>query len=127
MVTSVSLGGNNYVTAGNILWRISSFAGKGGITVQFDFSIPAPKKEKLVRTISNGNDLNRAKLLTLDTQLLKNTRPNSTYYALFDDISHPISNMNDIQTIFSENTNDKIVPLKFSEVQKDNSVISNVL
>lgn len=102
-----------------------SFAGKGGITVQFDFLIPTDKDEKLIRTISNGNNLNHSKLLTVDTQLLKSTRKNSEYYALFDDISHPISNLQDVNTIFNENSSANIIPVNFSQLKKQPELLSN--
>lgn len=45
----------------------ASFPGKSGIIIQFEFSIPTKKGEKLIRTIRSGNELNRSKLLTMYT------------------------------------------------------------
>lgn len=102
-----------------------SYAGKKGITVQFDFSIPGIKKEKLVKTISNGNDLNGTKLLTMNTQLLENNKPNVIYQAIFDDINHPINDMSNIKNIFEENSSATIIPLKYSEVLDNPEFIAN--
>ena len=101
-----------------------SFAGKGGVTVQFDFSIPTRKKNKtsenLIRTIRNGNNLARAKILTMDTQLLKNYKSNVEYFAIFDDETYPISkSINDIKAIFSENSDNSIKIIEFSELKKN--------
>lgn len=102
-----------------------SFAGKGGITVQFDFSVPTRKKEKLIRTIRNGNDLNRSKLLTMDTQLLKHSKPNAEYIAIFDDLSNPIKNWNEIHAIFTENSSDNIISLPVSKAYEDPTLLLN--
>ncbi|MCY3030602.1 DUF1828 domain-containing protein [Aerococcus sp. Group 1] len=102
-----------------------SFPGKSGITVQFDFSVPTKKGEKLIRTIRNGNDLNRSKLLTMDTQLLRHSKTNAIYQAIYDDINYPIKNMTDIKEFFSENSTAKIVPLFYSEVKNNPSLVAN--
>lgn len=113
----------------NILYSYKpSFAAKGGITVQFDFSIPTNQpSEKLVRTIRNGNDLNRAKLLTMDTHLLKYSKPNAEYIAIFDNVNYPLSNPEEIQAIFEENSSTKILPLNISEARKNPKVLANVI
>lgn len=102
-----------------------SFPGKNGITVQFDFSVPTPKKEKLIRTIRNGNDLNRSKLLTMDTQLLKYTKENAMYYAIFDDENYPLNKSNEIQAIFDENASSEILSLLFTDLQNNPEILSN--
>lgn len=102
-----------------------SFAGKNGITVQFDFSIPTTTTEKLVRTIRNGNDLNRSKLLTMDTQLLKHSKTNAEYLAVFDNVTNPINNFNEINAIFEENSSAKIIPLPISEANENPTLILN--
>lgn len=102
-----------------------SFAGKGGITVQFDFSIPTSNKEKLIRTIRNGNDLNRSKLMTVDAQLLRNTKPNAEYIAIFDDINNPLKNIAEINTLFSEDNGLQIQSLTMSKAKENPSLLLN--
>ncbi|MBD3948810.1 DUF1828 domain-containing protein [Tuanshanicoccus lijuaniae] len=102
-----------------------SFAGKDGITVQFDFSIPYTGGDKLVRTIRNGNDLNRAKLLTMDAQLLKRTKFNSKYIAVFDDINFPVHNWSAIKSIFDENETATIISFPVSHAETEKTVLSN--
>lgn len=102
-----------------------SYAGKEGITIQFDFSIPTQKNEKLIRTIRYGNDLNRAKLLTMDTQLLRYTKTSAEYIAIFDDIHYPIKNLKTVQSVFNENSASKIIALPFSSAIEDQTILSN--
>lgn len=105
-----------------------SYAGKEGITVQFDFSVPTKKSgEKLIRTISNGNDLNRAKLLAMDTRLLSHTKTNASYIALIDDENHPFSKRFETEAIFDENSNSKIVTLPKSELFSNPKLLSNAI
>ena len=103
-----------------------SFAGKEGITVQFDFSIPTPKKERLVRTISNGNNLNHAKLLAVDTRLLQNYKKNVEYVALIDDVGHNFNKMAETQAIFEENSNNKISIIPNKEFIANPDILTNV-
>lgn len=102
-----------------------SYAAKGGITVQFDFSIPTKGNEKLIRTISNGNDLNRSKLLTMDTQLLKHSRPNIDYIAIYDDVNNPVKDWGTINNVLEENSSDKIIALPISSANKDPKLLLN--
>lgn len=104
-----------------------AYTGKNGITVQFDFSIPTHGRanSKVIKAISNGNNLNSSKLLTMDTQLLKYTKYNHNYIAIFDDINHPINNMNDIVTVFEENSSTTISSYSLSTIKKDASPLSN--
>lgn len=105
-----------------------SFAGKEGITVQFDFSIPTKKSgEQLIRTISNGNDLNRAKLLAMDTRLLNRTKSDARYIALIDDDPHPFLKRTETEAIFEENSTSKILTLPKSELYKKPELLSNVI
>ncbi|HFU3705179.1 DUF1828 domain-containing protein [Streptococcus suis] len=119
----------SYLNSREILYTSRpSFAGKGGITVQFDFSIPTHKRgEKLIRTISNGNDLNRAKLLTMDTQLLKNYKKTDSYIAIIDDTLHEFTKQNEVQAIFKENSSDKIITLTKSHLysQPNSALLAN--
>ena len=74
----------------------------------------------MIRTIRNGNNLSRAKILTMDTQLLKNYKSNVEYFAIFDDETYPISkSINDIKAIFSENSDNSIKIIEFSELKKN--------
>ena len=74
----------------------------------------------MIRTIRNGNNLARAKILTMDTQLLKNYKSNVEYFAIFDDETYPISkSINDIKAIFSENSDNSIKIIEFSELKKN--------
>ena len=102
-----------------------SFAGKGGITVQFDFSIPTSNNEKLVKTIRNGNDLNRSKLFTMDTQLVRHSKPDADFIAIFDDISNPIKNINEITSILEENSDSSIIPLTISKAHNEPTLLLN--
>lgn len=104
-----------------------SYAGKEGITVQFDFTIPVPKKERLVRTISNGNNLNHAKLLAMDTRLLHNHKKNVEYVALIDDSHHKFNKLAETQAIFQENSNDKILIIQHREFLDNPSILTNVV
>lgn len=105
-----------------------SFAGKEGITVQFDFSVPTKKSgEQLIRTISNGNELNRAKLLAIDTRLLSRTKSDARYIALIDDETHPFSKRAETEAIFEENTTSKILTLPKSELYKKPELLTNVI
>lgn len=105
--------------------RRPSFAGKEGITVQFDFAIPTPNREKLIRTISNGNDLNRSKLLTMDTQLLKNHKHNADYIAIIDDVENKFEKESEVDAIFRENSGASIHPLLFSKLSEQIEKIAN--
>lgn len=102
-----------------------SFLGKEGITVQFDFSIPVPGKEKLVRVISNGNNLNQFKLLTMDSQLLKYSRGNDQFIAVIDDVNHPFDKILEITSILKENTASEIIPFPFSTLEENPLLLSN--
>lgn len=104
-----------------------SYAGKEGITVQFDFVIPIHKKERLVRTISNGNNLNHAKLLAMDTRLLHNHKKNVEYIALIDDVNHNFNKLAETQAIFQENTTDNILILPHREFMKNPNALTNVV
>lgn len=117
----------NYLIEKEILFtRKPSFAGKEGITVQFDFSIPTYKgREKLIRTISNGNDLNRAKLLTMDTQLLKNYKDEASYIAIIDDTSRDFNKQSEVEAIFKENSQAKIQLLPKSQIQQHDELLLN--
>ena len=105
--------------------RRPSYAGKEGITVQFDFAIPTKKDEQLIRTITNGNDLNRAKLLTMDTQLLKNHKSEARYIALVEDSDHNFTKEAEMKAIFEENSSDKIILLPKSKLYTDSGILSN--
>lgn len=83
------------------------------------------KHEKLIRTISNGNDLNRAKLLTMDTQLLRYTKASAEYIAIFDDIHYPIANWKTVQSVLNENSATKIISLPFSKAIDDQLILNN--
>ena len=101
-----------------------SFAGKAGVTVQFDFSIPTRRNNKpsenLIRTIKNGNNLDRSKILAMDTQLLKNYKSNVEYFAIFDNETYPItSSVNEIKSIFEENSGNKIHVIQFTEFREN--------
>lgn len=102
-----------------------SFAGKGGITVQFDFSVPTNDRKKLMRIIGNGNDLNKAKLLTMDTRILQSTRPKTDYIAIIDNINNKFTEEKKIEAIFSENTSNKIFFLPASEMRNNVDMLSN--
>ncbi|KXT73135.1 prophage protein [Streptococcus sp. DD10] len=106
--------------------RRPSFSGKEGITVQFDFAIPTRKTEKLVRTISNGNDLNRAKLLAMDTRILQNHKNNAEYIALIDDTHHRFDKLAETKAIFEENSKDKILLLPHQKFLKQKEILSNL-
>ena len=107
--------------------RRPSFSGKEGITVQFDFAIPTIKKERLIRTISNGNDLNRAKLLAMDTRILQNHKDNVEYIAVVDDIHHKFDKVAETKAIFNENSKDKIILLSHKEFLDDSHLLSNAI
>lgn len=79
----------------------------------------------MIRTIRNGNDLNRAKLLTMDTQLLRYTKASAEYIAIFDDIHYPIKNLKIVQSVFNENSATKIIALPFSSAIEDHTILSN--
>ncbi|HFU4377163.1 TPA: DUF1828 domain-containing protein [Streptococcus suis] len=103
-----------------------SFAGKEGITVQFDFSIPTIHEgEKLIRTISNGNDLNRAKLLTMDTQLLKNYKDEARFIAIIDDVTKDFNKKSETEAIFKENSDTNIILLPKSELTNQKQLLLN--
>ncbi|WP_159591428.1 DUF1828 domain-containing protein [Streptococcus halichoeri] len=104
-----------------------SYAGKEGITVQFDFVVPIHKKERLVRTISNGNNLNHAKLLAMDTRLLHNHKKNVEYIALIDDINHNFSKLAETQAIFQENSADHILILPHREFMNNPNALTNIV
>lgn len=116
----------NYLIQQEILFaRKPSFAGKEGITVQFDFSIPVLKGgEKLIRTISNGNDLNRAKLLTMDTQLLRNYKDDATFIAIVDD-SKTFDKQSEVEAIFKENSESTIKLLPKSKISEQTELLLN--
>lgn len=103
----------------------TSFSGKEGITVQFDFTIPTRKNEKLIRTISNGNDLNRAKLLAMDTRILQNHKHNAEYVAIIDDTSHKFEKMVETKAIFEENTKAKILLLPHTKFLEEENILTN--
>jgi hypothetical protein len=107
--------------------RRPSFSGKEGITVQFDFAIPTIEKERLIRTISNGNDLNRAKLLAMDTRILQNHKDNVEYIAVVDDIHHKFDKAAETKAIFNENSKDKIILLSHKEFLDDSRLLSNAI
>ena len=107
--------------------RRPSFSGKEGITVQFDFAIPTIKNERLIRTISNGNDLNRAKLLAMDTRILQNHKDNVEYIAVVDDIHHKFDKVAETQAIFNENSKNKIILLSHKEVLDNSRLLSNAI
>ncbi|MBJ6746250.1 DUF1828 domain-containing protein [Streptococcus sp. 121] len=102
-----------------------SFTGKEGITVQFDFAIPTNKIERLVRTISNGNDLNRAKLLAMDTRILQYNRTNTEYIALVDDLHYEFTKDLETKAIFQENSHSQIHLIRHSQILEDYSLLSN--
>lgn len=110
----------------NILFvRKPSFAGLKGITVQFDFSIPTQQNERLIRTISRGNDLNRAKLLAMDTRILNNHKINAEYIAVIDDINNNFTSESEMAAIFENNATSPIIQIKKSEIHKYSHLISN--
>ena len=116
----------NYLNDRDVLFaRKPSFAGKEGITVQFDFSIPIKGGEKLIRTISNGNDLNRAKLLTMDTQLLKNHKDEASYIAIVDNTNKIFHKKSEVEAIFKENSQAKIHLLPKSQIAGSGDLLSN--
>jgi Domain of unknown function DUF1828. len=102
-----------------------SFAGKGGITVQFDFSVPTGNRGKLMRVIGNGNDLNKSKLLTMDTRILQSTRPNTDYIAVIDNINNKFTEEKKVEAIFKENTDSKIITLPASRMKDNVKLLSN--
>ncbi|WP_277293916.1 DUF1828 domain-containing protein [Streptococcus hyointestinalis] len=102
-----------------------SFAGMEGITVQFDFSVPTLKNEKLIRTIPDANNLNRAKLLAMDTRLLSGHKSNVEYVALIDDETHEFKRKNETKAIFSENSDSKIITLPKSEFISNPDILTN--
>lgn len=115
-----------YLKEKDILFvRKPSFAGLKGITVQFDFSIPTPKNERLIRTISRGNDLNRSKLLAMDTRILKNYKTGAEYIAVIDDINHSFNSESEINAIFKDNAVSPIIQIKKSELHNYPHLISN--
>lgn len=117
----------HYFRERNILFtRRPSFAGKEGITVQFDFAVPTNKNEQLIRTITTGNDLNRSKLLTMDTQLLKGHKPEAKYIALVEDINHSFNKENEMKAIFEENTNSPILLMTTSQLYSNPHIITNI-
>lgn len=95
--------------------------------MQFDFAIPTIKKERLVRTISNGNDLNRAKLLAMDTRILQNHKDNVEYIAVVDDIHHRFDKVAETLAVFNENSKDKIILLSHKDILKNSLLLSNVI
>lgn len=117
----------NFLKEKEILYaKRPSFAGKEGITVQFDFSIPTNKnEEKLIRTISNGNDLNRAKLLTMDTQLLKNHKSEARYIAIVDDTNKEFTKKSEVEAIFRENSATNIILLPKTKLATNNKILLN--
>lgn len=117
----------NFLIEKEILFvRRPSYAGKEGITVQFDFSIPILKGgEKLIRTISNGNDLNRAKLLTMDTQLLKNYKDDANYIAIVDDTNKSFDRRSEVEAIFKENSQTEIQLIPKSELHQHTELLLN--
>lgn len=115
-----------FLKQNNILFEKNpSFAGKGGITVQFDFSVPTSDRGKLMRVIGNGNDLNRAKLLTMDTRILQNTRPDTDYIAIIDNINNKFTEERKVRAIFKENTESKIIPLPAKNMKDNVKLLSN--
>ncbi|MDR2833697.1 MAG: DUF1828 domain-containing protein [Streptococcaceae bacterium] len=115
-----------FLRSKNILFaRKPAFSGKEGITVQFDFSIPTERNEKLIRTISNGNDLNRAKVLSMDTHILKNFKKDAQYIALIDDENNNFTKLNEVNAIFEENASNKILLLPKTKMEKNIELLSN--
>lgn len=119
----------NILSENKILYtRKPSFAGKKGITIQFDFSIPTDKKvERLVRVMPNGNDLRHSKLLTMDTQLLKGHKKGVEYITIVDDITHDFNKKDEMKAIFNENTDNDIKILEFSDLPNKIEMLSNVV
>lgn len=106
--------------------RKPSFPGKEGITIQFDFSIPTNKNmERLIRTIPNGNDLNRSKLLTIDTQLLKGYKNHVEFITIIDDVNNKFNKKNEMEAIFNENTKDDIKIITLSDLPSKIDMVSN--
>ena len=118
---------NTLVKREVLFTRRPSYSGKEGITVQFDFAIPTIKKERLVRTISNGNDLNRAKLLAMDTRILQNHKDNVEYIAVVDDIHHKFDKVAETQAVFNENSKDKIILLSHKDILENSLLLSNAI
>lgn len=78
-----------------------------------------------MRIIGNGNDLNKAKLLTMDTRILQSTRPNTDYIAIIDNINNKFIEEKKVNVIFKENTDTKIITLP-ARIMKDNvKLLSN--
>ncbi|MCV5951954.1 DUF1828 domain-containing protein [Lactococcus petauri] len=115
-----------FLKQNNILFEKNpSFAGKGGITVQFDFSVPTNDRGKLMRVIGNGNDLNKAKLLTMDTRILQSTRPNTDYIAIIDNVNNKFTEEKKVEAIFKENTDSKIITLPAQSMKDNIKLLSN--
>lgn len=106
--------------------RRPSFSGKEGITVQFDFAIPTNKQERLVRTISNGNDLNRAKLLAVDTMILQNHKENVDYIALVDNTHHNFDKLAETKAIFEENSKSNIILVPHDYFIQNKEILTNL-
>ena len=56
----------------------------------------------------------------MDTQLLKNYKSNVEYFAIFDNETYPItSSVNEIKSIFEENSGNKIHVIQFTEFREN--------
>lgn len=102
-----------------------SYSGKNGVTVQFDFSIPVKNdNERLIRTISKGNNLNNAKILTMDTRIIQNTKP-AKFYALVDDENNSFTKLDETKTILQENSKSNITLLPVSKLRANPALLAN--
>ncbi|AMB99824.1 hypothetical protein AWM75_07530 [Aerococcus urinaehominis] len=61
----------------------------------------------------------------ISNQVVKIDTPFVTYQAIFDDITNPIINMANIESIFSENSATKIIPLRFSQLANQPNLLAN--
>ena len=102
-----------------------SYSGKKGVTVQFDFSIPVKNgEERLIRTISKGNNLNNAKILTMDTRIIQDSKP-AKFYALVDDENNGFTKKEETKVILEENSKNNIILLPYSKLKENPEQLAN--
>nr|WP_315527272.1 DUF1828 domain-containing protein [Carnobacterium maltaromaticum] len=102
-----------------------SFPGKGGITFHFDFSVPSRNKNsKLVRAITKPNDLNYSKIFAVDANMVSQNKK-ADFIAILDDSKNDVTNTAELNVIFNEYNNIKIDTINFSDLQKNESLLTN--
>lgn len=95
-----------FLKSNDILFdKNQSFPSKGGIIVQFDIYVPTNIKGKLMQVIGNSKDLNKSKLLTMNTRILQGNSPNTDYIVIIGDISIKFTEEKSVK----ENTDSKII------------------